>query len=217
MGFNSRLLATVAVILLAISAACSDDDTVMGPKDLSGQYRGTAAGGEHNESASFDLMVAAATTGTVTLVGGEPIAVAGSYTAATRIVTVSGGGFTLMGTIDDTGKLLGTYTHSSNTGYVTGFRHTAADPVTVFCGTYAGDAEGIWNLVLRGASVSGAYVARDGSDGYLSGSISGNNITITDIQDTPDGSAEGTLSGTSMSGTWSAGGYGGTWSANTSC
>jgi hypothetical protein len=210
-----RLPTTAALVLLVISAACSSDHNLVGLKGLNGQYRGTTAGGYPNESASFDLMVAATTTGTLKLVGGEPMAVTGTYVAATQLVTVSGGGFTLTGTIDNMGKLLGTYTHGSNSGYVAGFRHTAANPVTVFCGTYAGGAEGVWNLTRHGTSLSGAYVNIDGSDGAMSGSISGSSISITAIQNSPGGSAVGTLSGTTMSGTWSISGISGTWTANT--
>ena len=202
------------MVLLVISAACS---SVAGPTDLNRQYRGTIAGGEPNESGSFDLMVAATTTGTLKLVGGQPIALAGTYVAATQLVTVSGGGFALTGTIDGTGKLLGRYTHGSNSGYVAGFQHTAANPVTVFCGTYAGAAEGVMNLTRRGTLLSGVYVNIDGSDGYMSGTISGSSISITDIQDTPGGIFVGTLSGNTMSGTWSISGFGGTWTANTTC
>jgi hypothetical protein len=202
--------------MLVISAACSSD-RIVGPTELSRQYRGIAAGGRPNESASFDLMVAPTATGTLKLVGAAPMTVTGTYVEATQLVTVSGGGFTLTGTVDATGKLLGTYTHGSNSGYVAGFEHTLANPVTVFCGTYTGGAEGVFNLARRGSSLSGAYVNIDGSDGYMSGSISGSSINITDIQDSPGGSAVGTLSGTTMSGTWSFGGIGGTWTANTTC
>lgn len=213
----SRLPSRAALLLLAISAACSSGETVTGPTGLNAQYRGTAAGGDPNESMSFDLTVAATTTGTLKLVGAAPMAVTGSFVAATQLVTVSGGGFTLTGTIDNTGKLLGTYTHGSNSGYVAGFQHTAANPVTVFCGTYTGAAEGVFNLARRGSSLSGAYVNIDGSDGYMSGSISGSSISITDVQDSPGFAAIGTLVGTTMSGTWSISGSTGTWTSNTAC
>ena len=87
----------------------------------------------------------------------------------------------------------------------------------MFCGTYAGGAEGVMNLTRRGTSLSGAYVNVDGSDGYMSGSISGSSINITDIQDAPGGTFVGTLSGTTMSGTWSISGSSGTWTASTTC
>ena len=209
-------LPTTAALVLVISAACSDHNFT-GPTDLNRQYKGTIAGGRPNESGSFDLMVATTTTGTLKLVGGGPMAMAGTYVAATQLFTVSGGGFTLTGTIDGTGKLLGTYTHGSNHGYVAGFEHTAANPVTVFCGTYAGAAQGVMNLTRRGTSLSGAYVNIDGSDGHMSGTISGSSISITDIQDTPGGIFVGTLSGTTMSGTWSISGVTGTWTASTTC
>jgi hypothetical protein len=55
----------------------------------------------------------------------------------------------------------------------------------------------------------------DGSDAYLSGSISGS--SITEIQDSPGGVAVGTLIGTTMSGTWSISSFTGTWTSNTAC
>ncbi len=154
----SRVLSATALVLLASGAACKNDSGVTGPPTLEGQYKGTLAG-EYAPtfSASLDLTVAASTTGTITPVGAAPITVTGTYVASTKAVAVSGGGFTIAGTIDNTGKLLGTYTHSSAEGRAVAYQHTTASPVTVFCGTYAGDADGIWNLVRRGTSLSGAY------------------------------------------------------------
>ena len=213
----SRVLSATALVLLASGAACKNDSGVTGPPTLEGQYKGTLAG-EYAPtfSASLDLTVAASTTGTITPVGAAPITVTGTYVASTKAVAVSGGGFTITGTIDNTGSLLGTSTHSSGPGNVVAYQHTIANPVTVFCGTYTGDADGIWNLARRGTSLSGAYVnVPDGSHGYLPGTLSGNSISITVAG---GGTATGTLSGTTMSGTWSGGGgYGGTWTSNATC
>ena len=211
----SRVLSATALVLLASGAACKNDSGVTGPPTLEGQYKGTLAG-EYAPtfSASLDLTVAASTTGTITPVGAAPITVTGTYVASTKAVAVSGGGFTIAGTIDNTGKLLGTYTHSSAEGRAVAYQHTTASPVTVFCGTYAGDADGIWNLVHRGTSLSGAYDNVDGSDGYLTGTVNGSSLNITIEY---GGTAVGTMSGTTMSGTWSGGTYVGTWTSDTTC
>ena len=207
--------------LLALAAgviACGSEKSPTqpaAPATLEGQYKGTMAGGP-TVSASLDLMVAASITGTIKPVGAAAIPVTGTYAASSGAVALSGGGFTIAGTIDNTGSLLATSTHSSGAGNVVAYQHTTANPVTVFCGTYTGDADGIWNLARRGASLSGAYVnVPDGSHGYLPGTVTGSSISITVAG---GGTATGTLSGTTMSGTWSGGGvYGGTWTSNTTC
>src|SRR5207249_3519877 len=133
---------------------------------------------------------------------------------STKGVAVSGGGYTVAGTIDNTGKLLGTYTHSTAQGSVVAYQHTTANPVTVYCGTYTGDADGIWNPVRRGTSLSGVYDNVDGSDGYFTGTVNGSSVSITEITASPGGTASGTISGTNMSGTWSGPGFAGTWTSD---
>ncbi len=215
MRLVSRLLSATVLVLVASGAACKNDSGVTGPTALEGQYRGTMAGESPNFSASLDLTVAAGgTTGTIKPVGAAPIAVTGTYVASTKVVQVSGGGFTITGTIDNTGEVLGTYMHSSTEGRAVAYRHTTANPVTVFCGTYTGDADGIWNVVRRGTSLSGAYVNVDGSDGYLTGTVNGSSLSLTIEY---GGTAVGTQSGTTMSGTWSGGSFAGTWTSDTSC
>ncbi len=215
----SRILSATALVVMASGSACKNDSGVTGPTSLEGQYKGTMAGESGPTlSASLDLTVAASTTGTITPVGAAPISVTGTYVASTKAVAVSGGGFTIAGTIDDTGKLLGTYTHSSVEGSVVAYQHTTAHPVTVFCGTYTGGADGIWNTLLRGTSLSGVYDNVDGSDGYFTGTVNGSSVSITDISASPGATASGTISGTTMSGTLSGNGvvYA-TWTSDTSC
>jgi hypothetical protein len=214
----SRVLSAIALVLLASGAACSNDSGVTGPTALEGQYKGTMAG-EYNPSlsASFDLTVAATTTGTITPVGAAPISVTGTYDASTKTVAVSGGGYTIAGPIDNTGKLLGNYAHSTAQGSVVAYRHTTANPVTVYCGTYTGDADGIWNTVIRGTSLAGVYDNVDGSDGYFTGTVNGSSVSITEISDSPGETASGTISGTTLSGTWSGPGFAGTWTSDTTC
>ena len=97
------------------------------------------------------------------------------------------------------------------------YQHTTANPVTVYCGTYTGDADGIWNTVLRGTSVAGVYDNVDGSDGYMTGTVNGSSVSITEISDSPGETASGTISGTTLAGTWSGGPFTGTWTSDTTC
>ena len=84
--------------------------------------------------------------------------------------------------------------------------------------TYTGGADGIWNTLLRGTSLSGVYDNVDGSDGYFTGTVNGSSVSITDISASPGATASGTISGTTMSGTLSGNGvvYA-TWTSDTSC
>ena len=212
------LLGATALVVLASGVACKNDSGVTGPTSLEGQYKGSLAGeSSPSLSASLALTVAASTTGTITPVGAAPITVTGTYVASTKSVTLSGGGYTIAGTIDDTGKLLGTYTHSTTEGSVVAYQHTSANPVMVYCGTYTGDADGIWNTVLRGTSLSGVYDNVDGSDGYFLGTVNGSSVSITEISASPGETASGAISGTTLSGTWSGPGFAGTWTSDSAC
>ena len=214
----NQLFSATALVVLASVAGCKSDGGATGPTTLEGQYHGAMAGeSSPSLSASFNLTVAASTTGTITPLGAAPIAVTGTYVASTKVVTVSGGGFTIAGTIDDTGKLLGTYTRSATEGTVVAYQHTTANPVTVFCGTYSGDAAGIWNTVVRGTSLSGVYDNVDGSDGDFTGSVNGSNVSITAVAYSPGVTGSGTISGTTMSGTLSGGGFAVTWNGDRTC
>src|SRR5207244_7218045 len=125
------------LLLVASGAACKNDSGVTGPTTLEGQYKGTMAGeSSPSVSASLDLTVAASTTGTITPVGAAPITVTGTYVASTKAAAVCGGGCTIAGTIDDTGKLLGTYTHSSVEVSGVEYQHTTAKPDTGVCRTH---------------------------------------------------------------------------------
>jgi len=215
----SQLLTATALVVLASGVACKNDSGVTGPTSLEGQYRGTVAGeSSPSLSASLAVTVAPSATGTITPVGAAAITMTGTYVASTKAVTLSGGGYTIAGTIDDTGKLLGTYTHSSTEGSVVAYQHTTTSPVTVYCGTYTGGADGVWNTLIRGSSLSGVYDNVDGSDGYFSGTVNGNSVSITEISASPGATASGTISGTAMSGTLSGNGvvYA-TWTSDTSC
>lgn len=151
-------------------------------------------------------------TGTLTKGGTTTINLTGTYTVSSYAISASGGGYTLTGSVANT-TATGTYTGPSDSGSFAAFKGDTTS-VTVYCGTYAGDASGSWNLVRNGNSVAGAY-----SHGKLTnGTVNGNNVSfsITDDSAGP-GSGTGTISGSSVSGTWTVGSSTGNWTGSTSC
>src|SRR5207253_444007 len=155
----SQLLTATALVVLASGVACKNDSGVTGPTGLEGEYRGTMAGeSSPSLSASLAVTVAPSATGTITPVGAAPITVTGTYVASTKAVTLSGGGYTIAGSIDDTGKLLGTYTHSATEGSVVAYQHATTHPVTVYCGTYTGDADAAYGATNAQLAVAAPRV-----------------------------------------------------------
>src|SRR5437764_405470 len=138
----SQLLTATALVVLASGVACKNDSGVTGPTGLEGEYRGTMAGeSSPSLSASLAVTVAPSATGTITPVGAAPITVTGTYVASTRAVTLSGGGYTIAGSIDDTGKLLGTSTHSATEESVVAYQHATTHPVPAFFDSYTVDLD----------------------------------------------------------------------------
>jgi hypothetical protein len=82
-----------------------------------------------------------------------------------------------------------------------------------FCGTFAGDDNGIWNFTLEGTTIVGTYTTSTGTSGALNGTLSASTITIS----RPGGGtlATGTVTGTTASGNWDDGaGNTGTWTGS---
>jgi hypothetical protein len=146
--------------------------------------------------------------------GGQTIQLMGTFDTTTGALMITGGGFTFAGTLSNgvingdclgPGGIMGTFTVQSN----------SAGTVAVYCGTYGGQANGTWNLV-QGAdnTMTGSYTSSEGDSGLITGTRSGNNITLSI---SGQGTAMGTISGSSASGTWSVSGFSGTWQGSTSC
>lgn len=139
---------------------------------------------------------------TVNLGGGKTISLTGTYDPATKAITISGGGYTLTGTLNGS-TLSGTYTGPNGAGSFA-LQAEVAGAVNVYCGTYMsepqGKGSGTWNLV-QGADnkLSGSYTETTGGSGLLSGTLSGTAISLTV---STGGVANGTLSGDTINGTY---------------
>jgi hypothetical protein len=228
----------VAFILAALAGCSSSSDSSSGSSGTSPApaggvaFRGTlTAKGESGvvdatlpagtKIASLhplaDPAVANSVVATITLSGGKTFSLTGTYDAATKTLTITGGGYTLTGTL--TGSTLsGTYTGPSGAGSFA-LQAATSGAVNVYCGTYKGTGVpggGSWNLV-QGADnkLSGSYTESAGASGLLSGTLAGTAITLST---TSGAVAVGTISGTSISGTYgvsAADQTAGTWTGST--
>jgi len=152
-------------------------------------------------------------TGTVTLASGTAGTVSGSYDPTTAAFSVTGTlgteSFSLTGTYTKD-ALSGSYSLGSITGKFIAFLG-GTSTVTRYCGTYTGDAAGVFMVVVSGSS---AHAVVSGDGGFVMGgsassagelSLTGNNVTAT-----------GTLTSSGVSGSWTkSDGSKGGWSGST--
>ena len=208
-----------AIGALMIATACSDDNSSGGGGGggaTTSTFVGILSSDDATESGSLEVTVATASptspvptgdamisvgaTGTVSIVGGSATALTGTYDDATGALAVNGGGYSFTGNYDGSNRLEGTYTGPGTTGIFV----TAQDDGTTaaYCGSYAGDDQGVWNFVIDGSALLGQAVSSlSGTGTPLDGSINGNAITVL-FPGTQQTLATGTRNGSSVSGTW---------------
>jgi hypothetical protein len=211
---------TVVALLTALTVISCQESTSpedAGPDPATGtavQLQGTLANSLY--SGDIDITIAATPTGATAAVTGcvyvgtpTCAAVPGNYTLSSKALAFS--------TTSPALSFAGTYASGLVEGTVTGTGGTGSFLVksgtqTVFCGTYTGDSDGVFNLVISGNTAKGVYVDEGDDSGTLNGSVSGTALTVT----TGTGiTANGTISGSSASGTWSGNGDSGTWTGTT--
>jgi len=208
-----------AFAALAGAAACHKDSTGPsgggGDANLGSYYGvfGASTGSASVGGTVVIVIVASGASGTLTPEGAAGIALTGSYNSGTGAVAVSGGGHSLTGTITS-GELDGTYAGPGGAGSFGTHKGASPSDVVLFCGSYDGDASGVWNLAKTGNSLVGAYADDGGGSARLTGTLSGSAISLT----FSGGTASGTLaSATSMTGNWTAGAASGTWTGTSPC
>ena len=209
----SRLAALAALVVVG---ACHKDSTGPGSSSALGNYYGVYGASNGSSSAGGSLIIivnVGAATGTLTPVGQAGVSLTGTYASGSGAVNLSGGGRTLVGTISS-GKLNGTYTGPDGVGKFGTQQGATSSDVQLFCGTYTGDSQGVWNLSKAGSALSGAYADDGGDSAQLTGSLSGSSISIT----FSGGTESGTLAtSTTMNGNWTAGSASGTWQGKSPC
>lgn len=131
----------------------------------------------------FIATLHAQTTGTVTatgslrLIGGSTIPLTGTFDSSTKVLNLSGAGFTFAGTLSG-GVLSGTYTGPNGVSGGFSSLSTTGATVTAYCGTFVRNdgVRGVFNVqVSTAGTVSG--VAEGGI--YIRGQVSGNTVTTT--------------------------------------
>ncbi len=210
-----RLLAGLALTLVF---ACGSDGggSNNGGGGTSTSFVGILSSDDGSESGSLLVTVSTATptppaptavafasvgaSGTLTLVGGGQVSLSGTYDDATGDLTLTGGGYSFTGAYDGSNRLEGTYTGPSTAGT---FVSAQDDGTTeAFCGSYAGDDQGLWNFVIDGTTLLGEAVSvNSGGTLPLDGTISSNAISIV-YPGTQTVLATGTRNGATVSGTW---------------
>jgi hypothetical protein len=218
---NVVKLGRVALVIaclggLGCSSGSKDPGSGTPTSDGTGAYRGLLTGS--SESGVLDIQIdgSGSTTGTLTLPGtGGTLTLTGSYSTTTKMLSLMGttptGTYAVNGTFSNDG-FTGTYSGPHGMGSISLTFGSKAD-VTVYCGTYSGDASGNWNIVVgpRGG-ILGSHCASATGCGVLAGTISGSTITLSD----PDVAASGMVDGSMLSGVWMAkvGAAHGTWTGS---
>ena len=179
-------------------------------------FVGTVNGDNASLSGSIALYVSGTdVTGALKVIAPAPatLQLSGTYTASTKTVTASGGGYTFAGVYDaGAGRLDGTMSGTASGTFVAVRSRSAAG----FCGTFTGTDDGTFNFAIDGTTLVGTATSTIGSVTPLDGTVSGTNITITN-PGAPSGPplAVGTISGTDVSGTFDDGaGSSGTWTGS---
>jgi hypothetical protein len=212
---SSRRLQIAALAALFAVAACSSDKNPTGPGGSDGNYYGVfgASDGISSMGGTLLIVIAGSTaSGTLTPSSASGIGLTGTYASSGGAVSLSGGGHSLNGVLNS-GRIGGSYSGPGGNGSFGTTRGDSPSAVTLFCGSYTGDSDGVWNLARSANALTGAYADDGGGSGVLTGTVNGSTISIT----FSGGSAAGSLSGSNMTGTWTAGADGGTWMGQTPC
>ena len=214
----------VSVSFSGLLASASDDQS--GLIVVSIPTASAAVG--HRTGAGVSLSTArtdVVAIGTVRFLGSEPRTVAGTYDTETQVLSLgSGSGFDMNATFS--GEAFDGLFFDAQTGIggpATLLATPGTTPATAYCGTFAGQDAGSWNLVTVDTRVSGNRSSASADSRSMVGTLQGRTITLVVYTGSPPdssttGSATGTVSadGTSITGTWSElTGATGTWTATT--
>lgn len=233
--FAFRHLTAASILLLgAAVGACSDDNTDNGGGGTlpgSTTYVGLVAS-SNGQTGPLDITFASAVsappaqqntptgpafaggapvsaTGTVSIGGGAPVAISGTVNAGA--LSMSGGGWTLTGTLLN-GVITGTFTGPGGvSGSLSAISSTSGSPALAFCGTFTGQDVttnppsadlGTFSAVVAGTVVLGTAVGDGGTVTDFSGTATATSFTVSKTQGTATLSASGTYSSTSTNGTY---------------
>jgi hypothetical protein len=183
-------LGVVAALGLLAFAGCSDDETSpTTPNNPGGSNSITMTGAAVSGTANSALTVVinsatlaaplrtrlayktvVTASGTLTPVGGSPVALSGTYDTDTDALMLTGSGYDLVGQADTTGSndaILGGWDGPGGPGLFGCAQGTSSSPVTTICGTYMSDTstepDGNFDILITGSECAGIAFPADGS------------------------------------------------------
>ncbi len=216
----------ILVAFAALVVGCKKDDNPVNPggggstttisATLAGNASGTPQSGRL--SLSFPTAKLSAIAGdTATISGylymstGDTVLLSGYYVRTTGYIYVTGGGFTISGTITD-GHLSAVYSGPGGaSGSVEGGTSGGGHTIVIYRGEYQDTVGGTNHGTFNMASDNGALTVVTSDGGRYYGSISGTAITIYIEGTSGTVLATGHVEGTHVYGSYNAGTTAGTW------
>lgn len=156
------------------------------------------------------------------LIGGNTIALTGTYDSVTRKLTLNGGSYNFIGAIMGGVTYFGTYTGPGGTSGGFSGSKSSSTKSRGFCGSLSGhDNDGpvnaTFSLVIAGDGTFAGYAADAGGGVRLTGTVNGTSLTGYGVDSAGYGAhLTGIVSGNSLSGTYGGNDTEGTFMA-TSC
>ena len=214
----------VAVVLLVLHGCGSNSSSPTGPAAGTSAFLGTFAsiqGQNGTLAVAVQAKVARATmpfslplvatlhaqsisaTGSLSQVGGGTTSLSGTYDAGSKNLSLSGGGFTMSGTL---GGATVTGTLTAPTGAVGAFATTnsCSGAVEVYCvqQTTPSGEKVVFNVAVSpGGAISGTFAATPSGAGTVTGQRTGTNFTSTYVTTVgPFAGDSGTSTGTMANG-----------------
>ena len=206
---------------VTLSACSSDDSTPAGSTDYAGLMASTAG-----ETGPLQITFASAVTLRQSATGNaafavDPVAATGSFriggsgvvpitgTLTGDALTMSGGGWTLLGTLSG-GKITGTFSGpGGESGSLAAVNSTSGSPAKAYCGTFTGtdhtdDSEdsGTFSVVIAGNILLGTAVTDGGDAIDFSGTATATTFTVHQAQDGGFLNVAGTYDASGTSGTY---------------
>jgi len=166
----------IAVFVAACGGGSSDGSTAPAPA-ANAKYQGVFASG--SERGTVSLTAGSPASGSLVLGTAAPVALTGTYTAATAAFALSGGGYAVQGTAANnavTGTVSGT--GINGVGTMSAVAAATADATTRYCGVYTGDDSGMADVIVSGSVAAASVTGMGGGFGMI-GTVSGSSVALS--------------------------------------
>ncbi len=173
-----RTTVLTAVFTVVSVAGCGGGESSTAPAPAANaKYEGVFASG--SERGTISLQAGSPATGSLVLGTTPPVALTGTYTAATAAFALSGGGYTVQGTAASnavTGTVSGT--GINGVGTMSAVAAASASVTTRYCGVFTGDDSGMADIIVSGGVAAASITGMGGGYGMV-GTASGSSVTVS--------------------------------------